>query len=197
MTWIILVVYFLRMNLLDNFGTFHLTDNLLYSVVNTIGFQILLYKNEEKGHLTTSSDRHGGQSESRFKTQIFGSSKQDPNAHSLWLPVRMFFFFFVYFSKRKLRLFYERMSTLPIIPIPQGKGGLTLCKTPCPALVSFPSWTPKSPLLPAADRKRLCKTSHERDRAGICINGVSQRIISSVLLQFIRPSKVDLLFYLW
>lgn len=50
-------------------------------------------------------------------------------------------FFFVCFSKRKLRLFYERMSTLPTIPIPQGKGGLTLCKTPqapTPALVSFP-----------------------------------------------------------
>lgn len=74
----------------------------------------------------------------------FDSSKQDPNAHSLWLHVRMFLFFFVYFSKRKLRLFYERMSTLPTIPIPQGKGGLTLCKAPSPALVSFPSWTPES-----------------------------------------------------
>lgn len=127
----------------------------------------------------------------------FDSSKQDPNAHSLWLHVRTFFFFFVYFSKRKLRLFYERMSTLPTIPIPQGKGGLTLCKAPSPALVSFPSWTPKSPLLPAADRKRLCKTSHERTRVRICINGVGQLIISSVPLQFIRLSKLDLLFYLW
>lgn len=65
----------------------------------------------------------------------FDPSKQDPNAHSLWLRVRMFFLF-VYFPRRKRRLFCERMSTLPAFPIPQRKGGLTLCKTtqaPTPA----------------------------------------------------------------
>lgn len=103
--------------------------------MNAIGFQISLYKNEEKDHLATSSDRHMESSQN----PDFDSSKQDPNAHSLWLHVRIFFYFFVYFSKRKLRLFYERMFTLPTIPIPQGKGGLTLCETPSLALVSFPS----------------------------------------------------------
>ena len=71
----------------------------------------------------------------------FDPSKQDANAHSLRLHIRMFFLLSASFPRRKLRLFYERMSTLPAFTIPQRKGGLTLYKTPqasTPALVSFP-----------------------------------------------------------
>lgn len=94
-----------------------------------------------KDCLTTCSDGHGGQSIILIQDIDFDPSVRDLNAHSSWLHVKMFFFFFVYFPKRELRLFYERMSTLPTILIPQGKGGLTLCGTPqapTPALVLFP-----------------------------------------------------------
>lgn len=76
----------------------------------------------------------------------FDLSKQDANMHSSRSNVRMLFFFFVYFPRRKPRLCCERLSTLPTIPIPRGKGGLTLCKTPpapSPALVSFPGEVPQ------------------------------------------------------
>lgn len=93
---------------------------------------------------------------------------------------------------------YERMSTLPTILIPQGKGGLTLYETPqtpTPALVLFPYWTPNSPFLTAAGdtyHRRLCKTPNWRIRGGIWRNGVCQCIISSFALWFIRLIKVDL-----
>lgn len=120
----------------------------------------------------------------------FDPSKQDANAHSLQLHVRMFFLLSVYFPRRKLRLFYERMSTLPTFTIPQRKGGLTLCKTPqtsIPALVSFPYWTPNSSFLSAAgDTTRgFAKFQIKGPECGIWRNGALHLIISSDAFQFI------------
>ena len=127
--------------------------------MNALSFQILLDKKWRKGSYNSSyRQTYGRQSRKLIQEADFGPSKQDANVHSSWLNVRMFFFFLFFF----LYIFqgeswdypdYERMSTLPTFPIPQGKGGLTLCKTPqvlTPALVSFPQWTPNSPFLTVA-----------------------------------------------
>lgn len=129
----------------------------------------------------------------------FDPSKQGPNANSLWLHARMFFYLSVYFPRRKQRFFYERMSILPGFPIPQRKGGLTLCKTPqapTPALVSFPYWTPNSSFLSAAGdiTRGFAKLQVKRIRMGIWGNGTLHLIVSSVAFQFIELIKVDLLF---
>lgn len=128
----------------------------------------------------------------------FDPSKQDANAHSLRLHIRMFLLS-VSFPRRKLRLFYERMSPLPAFTIPQRKGGLTLYKTPqasTPALVSFSYWTPNSYFLSAADdtTRGFAKLQGEGPECGIWRNGALHLVANSDAFQFIALIRVDVLF---